>query len=531
MPDAAGEGELLTVSRVRLALGLEDGRTAVLDESAARQKPVAAVLGGRALKVGWDLKAARAALDVAGLELAGPDFDCKLAAYCLDPGAAKDPKEIDAEAAALARVAASSGREALVAKMRQAEVLELFEKVEMPLCSVLRDMERAGILVDEAYLRELSKEFDASLAQLQKEIDALAGSPLNPQSPKQLGAVLFDKLGLDVVHKTAKGGRSTDEETLQVLAASHALPGKVLEYREIAKLESTYVQGLLQRLDPATRRVHTTYDQTGTLTGRLSSLDPNLQNIPTRSEAGRRIRRAFVAPKGKLLVCADYSQIDLRVLAHESEDPALTESFIRGVDIHRRTASEIFRVPAEKVTDDQRRAAKAVNFGIVYGQTAFGLAAQLGVSQQEAGAYIKSYLERYPGVSAWVERNLEDARRKGCVRTLLGRVRWLPDLAAKNASLRQFTERAARNTPIQGGSADIIKLAMLEVAAELAKGRRGARMLLQVHDELVFEVEKSEARSFASWVRGVMEGAVKLRVPLVVDAKAGANWQDMEKIK
>ncbi|MEK7381966.1 MAG: DNA polymerase, partial [Elusimicrobiota bacterium] len=309
---------------------------------------------------------------------------------------------------------------------------------------------------------------------------------------------------------------------------SHALPGKVLEYREIAKLESTYVQGLLQRLDPATHRVHTSFDQAGTLTGRLSSLDPNLQNIPARSEAGRRIRRAFIAPKGKLLVSADYSQIDLRVLAHESEDPTLMESFVQGVDIHRRTASEIFHVPVGDVTTDQRRAAKAVNFGIVYGQTAFGLSAQLGVSQQEAGAYIKSYLERYPGVSAWVERNLEKARRDGCVRTLLGRVRWLPDLAAQNASLRQFTERAARNTPIQGGSADIIKLAMLGVAAELSKGKRHAQMLLQVHDELIFEVEKSEVPAFASWVRGAMEQAVKLRVPVVVDVKAGANWQDMQ---
>ena len=237
VPDAAGEGELLTVSRVRLSLGLEDGRTAVVDESGARDKSVAAILGGKALKVGWDLKATRASLDAVGLELAGPDFDAKLAAYCLDPGAAKDPKAEDAAAAALARAACALGREGLVAKMRETKVLDLFEKVEMPLCSVLSAMEREGILVDEAYLKELSKEFKLTLAGLQKEIDALAGAPLNPQSPKQLGEVLFDKLGLDVVHKTAKGGRSTDEETLQVLAASHALPGKILEYREIAKLE------------------------------------------------------------------------------------------------------------------------------------------------------------------------------------------------------------------------------------------------------------------------------------------------------
>lgn len=530
VPDAAGAGELLSVSRVRLALGLEDGRAAALDEPAARAKPVAALLDSKALKVGWDLKAARSALDEAGLELAGPDFDCKLAAYCIDPASAKDPKAADAEESALARLAASRGRVALIEKMRQTGVLDLFEDVEMPLCAVLRDMERAGILVDEGYLRGLSSEFGKTLAGLQKEIDSLAGAPLNPQSPKQLGEVLFDKLGLEVVHKTAKGGRSTDEETLQVLAASHALPGKILEYREIAKLESTYVQGLLQRMDPKTRRVHTTFDQTGTLTGRLSSLEPNLQNIPIRSEAGRRIRRAFIAPKGMVLLAADYSQIDLRVLAHESQDPALVESFVQGVDIHRRTAAEIFHVPGEQVTADQRRAAKAINFGIVYGQTAFGLSAQLGVPQQEAAAYIKSYLERYPGVSAWVAGNLEKARRDGCVRTLLGRVRWLPDIAARNAAVRQFTERAARNTPIQGGSADIIKLAMLEVAKELARGKRDARMLLQVHDELIFEVARDEAPSFAAWVRGVMEGAVKLRVPVVVEVKAGVNWQDMERV-
>jgi DNA polymerase-1 len=528
--DAAGEGELLTTSRVRVALGLEDGRVAVLDETGARDKTAAAALTGKALKVGWDLKAARAALDRAGLELAGPDFDARLAAFCLDPASARDPKDSDAEAAALARAASSLGRASQIARMRELKVLKLFEEVEMPLSAILRDMERAGILVDEKYLKELSKEFLSTLASLQKEIDALAGAPLNVQSPKQLGELLFDKLGLPVLHKTAKGGRSVDEETLQSLAAQHALPGKILEFREIAKLESTYVRGLLERLDPKTKRVHTTFDQTGSVTGRLSSIDPNLQNIPIRTEAGRRIRRAFLAPKGKLLLSADYSQIDLRVLAHESGDETLMESFRRGEDIHKRTAAEVFHVKPEDLTVDQRRAAKAINFGIVYGQTAFGLANQLGIPQGEAGAYIKRYLERYPGVSAWVEKNLTQAKKDGCVRTLLGRVRWIPELAVKNAAVRQFGERAARNTPIQGGSADIIKLAMLEVAKELAKGKRGAAMLLQVHDELVFEVDADRVEDFAAWVRGVMEGAVKLRVPLVADVKAGPNWQDMEKI-
>ncbi len=531
VPDSAGEGELLSVSRVRVGIGLEDGRITVLDEHQLKEKAALASLAGHALKSGWDLKGARRALDVVGRELNGPDFDYKLAAYCLDPASAKDPKTVDAEAAVLARAAACSGRAAVTAKMKEIKVLDLFENVEMPLSAVLLGMERAGILVDADYLRELSVEFLKALKVLQKEIDALAGAPLNAQSPKQLGEVLFDKLNLPVLHKTAKGGRSTDEETLQALAAQHALPGKILEYREIAKLESTYVRGLLERMDPKTNRVHTTFDQTGSVTGRLSSLDPNLQNIPIRTEAGRRIRRAFIAPKGKVLVSADYSQIDLRVLAHESQDAVLSKSFAEGEDIHLRTAAEIFHIKPEDITTDQRRAAKAINFGIVYGQTAFGLSNQLGISQQEAATYIKNYLVRYPGVSAWVEKNLAQARIDGCVRTLLGRVRWLPDLAAKNAAVRQFTERAARNTPIQGGSADIIKLAMLHIDKELAKGKKNAVLLLQVHDELVFEADKSEAPAFGKWVKTVMEAAIHLRVPVVAEVKIGPNWQDMEKLK
>ena len=531
IPDSAGEGELLSVSKVRTLVGLETGKVAVLEEQGLADKGLRAALAGKALKVGWDLKTARRVLRSAGVELAGPDFDAKLAAYCLDPNAARDPKAADPEQELLARASMSGGRKGMVTRMRGVKVLDLFEKVEMPLSAVLAAMEDAGILVDEKYLRELSVEFLAALKGLQKQIDELAGAPLNAQSPKQLGEVLFDKLQLPVLHKTAKGGRSTDEETLQALAAQHALPGKILEYREIAKLESTYVRALLEKMDPKTRRVHTTFDQTGSVTGRLSSLDPNLQNIPIRTEAGRRIRGAFVAPKGKLLVSADYSQIDLRVLAHESGDKTLMASFENGEDIHQRTAAEIFHIDAKSVTTDQRRAAKAINFGIVYGQTAFGLSNQLGISQGEAATYIKKYLERYPGVSAWVEKNLHEAKENMSVRTLLGRVRWLPELTAKNAAVRQFTERAARNTPIQGGSADIIKVAMLDIARELAKGKWDAVMLLQVHDELVFEVAKDQVPAFGKWVKGVMEKAYELRVPVVAEVKAGPTWNDMEKLK
>jgi DNA polymerase-1 len=333
-----------------------------------------------------------------------------------------------------------------------------------------------------------------------------------------------------VPHETAKGGRSTDEEALQILAKQHPIPAKVLDFRELAKLKSTYIDGLLARLDPKDFRVRTHFDQTGTATGRLSSLDPNLQNIPARSPAGQRIRRAFVAEPGCLLVSADYSQIDLRVLAHVSGDQTLSDSFRREEDIHTRTAGEVFHVPPDKVDKELRRRAKAINFGIVYGQTAFGLAAELGIPQGEAGRYIKDYLARYPGVASWVEKNLEAARREGLVRTPFGRVRHLPELHAKNTALRQFAERAARNTPIQGGSADIIKLAMIAADRGLP-GRWKARLLLQIHDELLFEVPRGQAAAFAAWAKQTREGAAKLDVPLVADVKAGENWQDMEAVK
>jgi DNA polymerase-1 len=402
--------------------------------------------------------------------------------------------------------------------------------------------------VDGAYLGRLLAEFEADIAALRCEIDRLAGTGVNPSSPKQLGALLYDKLGLPVPHETAKGGRSTDEEALRILAKGHPIPAKVLDFRELAKLKSTYIDGLLARLDPKDSRVRTHFDQTGTATGRLSSLDPNLQNIPVRSPAGQRIRRAFVAEKGHLLVSADYSQIDLRVLAHVSGDETLSDSFRKEEDIHLRTASEVFHVPPGQVDKELRGRAKAINFGIVYGQTAFGLAAQLGIPQADAGRYIKDYLARYPGIASWVEKNLEAARRDGCVRTPFGRVRHLPELRAKNTALRQFAERAARNTPIQGGSADIIKLAMIAVdkglrekwgAPAVRKSVRPApaglpmpqaRMLLQIHDELLFEVPRGDVRPFAAWAKKTMEAAARLDVPLVAAVKAGPNWQDMEAV-
>lgn len=529
--------DLVESSRAFLALGLEDGRAALLDEAQVKsvKAEISGILRGKSLKAGYDLKETLAALELLGLELSGPLFDTMLAAYCLSP---VRPKEDGGEGGwrelLLRRVAKALGRERLREGMKEAGVLKLYEELELPLVAILRGMEREGIALDEPYLRGLSREFEARIASLKAELDRMAGMPINVNSPKQLGELLFDRLGLPEIHKTAKGGRSTDEEALQALARSHPIPAKVLEYRELAKLQSTYVDGLLERLDPGTGRVHTRFDQTGTETGRLSSLNPNLQNIPVRTALGQKIRRAFVSRKGWVLVSADYSQIDLRVLAHVSGDRVLKEAFSRNEDVHLRTACEVFRVPPESVDAEMRRRAKAVNFGIVYGQTPFGLAAELGISQTEAADIIRRYFERYQGVAEWLEKNLETARSEGLVRTFLGRIRHLPGLSARNTALRQFSERAARNTPIQGGSADIIKLAMLEVHKGLSGARPPAfkaRMLLQIHDELLFEAPKAEVAAFSRWVRGSMERACSLSVPLLVDVKAGPDWRDMEAVK
>ena len=519
----------LVEGAVLAAFGLPDGRVAVLDETALRRAAAALtkLLSGTALKVGSDLKETRTALELAGVRAAGRFFDTMLAAYCINPespsrrGAAKDPR-----AALLEGATAALHHEVLAEGLAAARVEKLFAEIEMPLSEILRGMEAAGVAVDTAYLRRLEAQFEADIAGLTKQIGELAGAEININSTKQLAALLYDKLGLPVPHETAKGGRSTDEEALQSLAKEHPLPAKILDFRELAKLKSTYIAGLLDRVDPATSRVHTHFDQTGTATGRLSSLDPNLQNIPIRSPAGQKIRRAFVAPSGHLLVSADYSQIDLRVLAHVSGDKTLGAAFARNEDVHLRTACEVFHVSAEQVDKELRRRAKAINFGIVYGQTPFGLAAELGIPQGEAARYIKDYFARYEGVAAWIESNLASARQNGQVRTPFGRVRHLRDINAKNTALRQFMERAARNTPIQGGSADIIKLAMLAVDRELP-GPWRARMLLQIHDELLFEVPREETGRFAAWVRTSMENAAHLSVPLVVDVKVGENWQEM----
>lgn len=532
--------DLLSDGLPAVALALPDGRAAEFSGSAfaKNRKALEALLtAAKPAKTGHDLKDAARLLRGAGIDLGGAAGDTYLAAYCLHPGPRPDLHDLlVARGAPLAEDAPLPARAAAVSPLLSALEAEiaadglrgLYADVELPAREALRAMESAGVLVDGAYLERLRDEFAARIVQVLREVEKAAGRPVNVASTKQLGAFLYDDLKLPVPHETDKGGRSTDEEALTVLAAHHAVPRLVLDWREITKLQSTYVEALLAKRDPADGRVRTRYDQAGTVTGRLSSSEPNLQNIPIRTPLGRRIRRAFVAAPGHLLVSADYSQIDLRVLAHLSGDKALCEAFRAGGDVHARTASEVFGVQLEKVDKEMRRRAKAVNFGVVYGQTGFGLSHALGISQAEAQEFIKGYFARYSGVKAWIDGTLKDAKSSGRVSTLLGRVRRLPELSAKNPRMRMGAERMAVNTPIQGGSADIIKKAMVDLHLELLKGKRPGRMILQVHDELVFEVPKKDASALAAWAKGMMERALPLKVPVVVDVKAGANWDEME---
>lgn len=405
----------------------------------------------------------------------------------------------------------------------------LYSNVELPLVWILAQMEIVGVKVDVPYLEKLQVEFDDRIRAIEKDIEVLAGEPVNPNSPKQLGHILFEVLELPVVKKT-KTGYSTSAEVLEALRDSHPIVGRVLDYRQLAKLKSTYVDGLLKLVD-AHDRVHTSFNQTVTATGRLSSTAPNLQNIPVRTEEGKRIRRAFIPiEKKNLLISADYSQIELRVLAHLSGDDMLMQSFAKGEDIHRRTASEVFHVPMEEVTAEQRRTAKAVNFGIIYGQTDYGLSRELGISRREAQAYIDLYFSRYPLVQTFIHDTIEQARAQGYVTTMMGRRRYIKDINSRNRNLRQFAERTAVNSPIQGTAADIIKLAMIHCDKAIEDNRLDAKMLLQVHDELIFEVSREDALGLSLVVRKCMEDALKLNVPLKVDLKAGFNWQEMEKI-
>jgi DNA polymerase-1 len=478
-------------------------------------------------------------------------FDVSLAAYLLDPArgdyappqllkeylgqplpAPTDNKKPDPDQCGrlLASLAANLYplHEKLKRTLEERSQLELYYGLELPMAAVLAGMERQGMAVDTNLLNDLAAEIRSRLDNLETEIYTLAGERFNLNSPQQLSRILFEKLKLPVIRKT-KTGCSTDARVLEELAPRHEIVARLLHYRQLVKLEGTYLSGLASLVDPADQKIYTTLNQTATATGRLSSSEPNLQNIPIRLEEGRRIRLAFIPSRPDyVFLAADYSQIELRIMAHLSQDPILLDAFRHDEDIHRRTAAEVFGVRPEDVTDTMRNKAKAVNFGIIYGISDYGLAQNLGVPRQEARRYIESYFERYAGVKHYVDEMVARARENGYVTTLLNRRRYLPELHAKNFGQRGSAERAARNTPIQGSAADIIKLAMLKIDKLIREGGFRARMLLQVHDDLLFEVDQRELSFFAPVVRREMEQAVTLSVPLRVDLKWGRNWAEME---
>jgi DNA polymerase I len=482
-----------------------------------------------------DWKQALHVLSESGVELRGPVDDTMLLSYALNPTHATqslaDVAARHGQGAPASLPAAAAAVRALVPQLLEevdkAGVGRVYREIDLPLSPVLYRMEKAGVRIDTGVLAELSKRFALEMERVSERIFALAGRRFNINSPKQLGEVLFTHMGLPAPPSRGKGKAiSTAQDVLEQLAEQHEVPGLVLEFRHLAKLKSNYIDALPLLAD-ADSRVHTTFQAAATATGRLSSVNPNLQNIPIRTELGREIRAAFTAAPGTQLLSADYSQIELRLLAHFSGDPLLVHAYMNNEDIHTLTASEVFGVPAEAMDKETRNRAKAVNFGIVYGISAFGLAAQLGIPQAEARAYIERYFARYQGVKAFIEKTLEATRREGSVRTMFGRLRPIPDMESRNPNQRGFAERTAINTPLQGTAADLIKLAMIELDRKISERKLRSRMVLQVHDELLFEVPTDETAEIEALVRAEMEGVVKLKVPLVADLAFGPNWRDL----
>lgn len=520
----------------------------------AQIKPI--LEDGSVQKIGHHLKYDAHVLENHGIELKGWYFDTMLASYVLNAVATrhgmddvsrlylshltttfeqvagkgakqKTFNQIEIETAA--HYAAEDAHvtyrlfEVLNAKLQKhPELVNILHNVEMPVARVLTIMEENGIELDLGFLDQLGVEFANTMANLESQITELAGQSFNVGSPKQVGEILFDKLGLKGGKKTATGQYSTSESVLEKI--DHPITELILDYRGLSKLKSTYTDGLLKQANSDTHRVHTSYHQALTATGRLSSTDPNLQNIPVREEIARQIRKAFIAPQGRVILAADYSQIELRLMAHFSQDEALVDAFNHGQDVHRRTAAEVLGVALEDVTSDQRRQAKAVNFGLLYGMSEFGLTRQLGFSREESRGYIAKYFQRYPGVLDYMERTRQIAREQGFVETILGRRLYTPDIMASNKMIKQAAERAAINAPLQGSAADIIKMAMIAVDQMLPKDQ--AKMLLQVHDELVFEVDESIADELASKLADVMQSVLQISVPLLVEVGKGRNWDE-----
>ena len=495
------------------------------------------------LKVTHDAKMIYNACVKMGITLQGLVFDTVLAAYLLDPTASSYSLTVLKEQylgqasnnqlgkmpyepifAVWAVQAIHSIYPALKQGLLDNDLEQLFDGIELPLVEVLAAVENYGIKVNAEDLKVMSDDLGAKIEILLTEIYQSAGEKFNVNSPKQLGIILFEKLNLPVIKKT-KTGYSTDAEVLEKLIGQHEVIDKLLEYRILTKLKSTYLDGLAAVICPSNGRIHTTFNQMVTATGRLSSSDPNLQNIPIRTEAGRKIRQLFVPGEGyDYIMSADYSQIELRILADMSRDDNLMEAFARNQDVHTRTASEVFEVPMSEVTAELRSRAKAVNFGIVYGISDYGLSRDIGVSRTEAGQYISNYFIKYHGVKEFIDRVVKEAHLQGYVTTLFGRRRYLPDINSSNFNLRSFAERTAMNTPIQGTAADIIKKAMIDVHNALQSEKLHSRILLQVHDELILEVPEYEVEQVGKIVKQAMEQSVKLQVPLVVDVKIGKNW-------
>ncbi|MFM8630153.1 MAG: DNA polymerase I, partial [Betaproteobacteria bacterium] len=402
----------------------------------------------------------------------------------------------------------------------------VYSSIEIPVAQVLWQMEHNGIEIDSRLLLEQGSELAKKISALEAQAHELAGQPCNLGSPKQLGEILFDKLGYTPVKKTATGAASTDEDVLEKLAEDYPLPRVLLEWRSFSKLKSTYTDKLPRMVDPKTRRVHTTFSQAVAVTGRLASSDPNLQNIPVRTPEGRRIRQAFVAPKGFKLMSADYSQIELRIMAHLSEDQGLLSAFKAGEDVHRATASEVFGVALDQVSSEQRRYAKVINFGLIYGMSAYGLARNLAIDQGVAKNYIAQYFAKYPGVKRYMDTIRETAKSRGYVETVFGRRLWLPEISSPSGPRRQAAERAAINAPMQGTAADLIKLAMIQVQQSLEEKGLRSRLVLQVHDELVLEVPEAEVEVLRALLPQKMENVAQLSVPLIVDVGVGDNWDE-----
>ena len=535
--------------------GLEATPQLDREETLARLKPL--LEDPARLKVGQNLKYDRAVLENHGIRLAGIRHDTLLESYVLDSTVRHDLdsmalRELGVSTIAYESVTGKGAKQILFAavpietatryaaedadialRLHQAmwprlqavpTLASIYTTLEMPLLPVLGRMERTGVRVDAAQLKAQSAELSAEMDRLREAAQTEAGSAFNLDSPKQLQEILFEKMGLPVVRKTPKGQPSTAEDVLQELAADYPLPRLILEYRGLAKLKSTYADKLPAQIDPRTGRIHTSYHQAVAATGRLSSSDPNLQNIPVRTAQGRRIRQAFIADPGHVLLSADYSQIELRIMAHLSGDARLCQAFAEGEDVHRATAAEVFGVPLEQVQGEQRRAAKAINFGLIYGMSAFGLARQLGIAREAAQRYIDLYFERYPGVRVFMDQTRAKAREQGYVETVFGRRLYVPDIHARNGNQRQYAERTAINAPMQGTAADIIKRAMIAIDEWIERDGVPARMILQVHDELVFEIPLDAIDTVKAGVLARMQGATALAVPLEVDAGVGENW-------